>query len=1140
MSNGSEMRASLVVTADAESVVMEGRRATDAWREFRREMGAPVNRPNAPTAVDPSVAMRQEAALQTARANRALVQENEALDRSFRQTASSGGLVETALDQISRSAEDSAQVFSAALDRDEQSMRDLAASLDPAMRAMEEFEAAQLRIAFAVASGVTEQAEAARMLEQLTQRYDAFIASQRRNPDAGSARASAGVFEAGFADRARSDESARIFREFEADLAREAAQSFRALEASINPVIRAERELAAAQAVVNRAVQQGQATNTQAARTMAELENRYEAVVRAQSPAAASAAALERALEEEERAVRQLMLALDPAARAQLEFEQAQERVTRAVRAGLITQEEATRTMGLLEARQRQVGAGGFAMGAGIQNASYQITDFVVQVQAGQAASLALAQQLPQLLGGFGAVGAVAGLVVALGVPLVKFLLDAGDAADGLDDRLKRLDTSLGGVSENLKILRDQDHTATFGNMSSAVRSLAQEMLQLERASELKALRETLDGLMADSFAPSFLERVTALRVQSEVYGAEDFSAAYFSGQRYDAMTLGRGPSYEDFESRRGEIDALAKAGQVKAVIDEIDRLIMDFAVEGPLTDLDEKFTSMLASMGKLAIKTAEVEAQLNLSAQAAQIWSNISENAAGIWDQGVERAKALNAEGEERLRIASNELALAQVIARHGDESVQAEVERDRIARENYEIELARAEIYGLHRDRLLEIFDRHNSVTDATARWADTMAGVRGEIEGIIAAITSIGGGLIDRAAKSAELQALQGGATIADAAARGAEVRRQAQFDQRSAALGGGMFGRAVAGVESWWSAGGDAQDAALAEARADARRREGAARRGGGGGGGSSGLSAISSIKDEIARLKPSYEADIAAAEAWRDKALAALKTGKEGYAEYAADVEAIFQERVAAAYEADLRRRDDWVAGVERATLQLAEDMTSWADFAEDVITRFAQGGEDAFAKFATSGKASIGDLVDFVADAFARLSYQQMIMPGLTTGLNAIIGSIAPGLAPAIGSSLSTNHTGSPGVMRSYAIAGYGDTMRPDERLTMTKRGEEIMTSRALENAGALISSLSALASKSAQPVQVSAPPVQIITNTRVPLEVEEREASSPQGGRQQQFVLSEAVASGLRTRGGAARQTLDRDFNVRQAGIKR
>ena len=53
-----------------------------------------------------------------------------------------------------------------------------------------------------------------------------------------------------------------------------------------------------------------------------------------------------------------------------------------------------------------------------VQNAAFQVGDFAVQVAAGTDASRALAQQLPQLLGGFGVVGAVAGALVAIIIPL--------------------------------------------------------------------------------------------------------------------------------------------------------------------------------------------------------------------------------------------------------------------------------------------------------------------------------------------------------------------------------------------------------------------------------------------------------------------------------------------------------------------------------------------------------------------------------------------------------------------------------------------------------------------------------------------------------------------------------------------------
>lgn len=71
------------------------------------------------------------------------------------------------------------------------------------------------------------------------------------------------------------------------------------------------------------------------------------------------------------------------------------------------------------------------AFGRGVQNAAFQVGDFAVQVGGGVDASRALAQQLPQLLGGFGMLGAVAGAAVAIFIPLRTAM--QGLAEDGQD-----------------------------------------------------------------------------------------------------------------------------------------------------------------------------------------------------------------------------------------------------------------------------------------------------------------------------------------------------------------------------------------------------------------------------------------------------------------------------------------------------------------------------------------------------------------------------------------------------------------------------------------------------------------------------------------------------------------------------------
>lgn len=89
------------------------------------------------------------------------------------------------------------------------------------------------------------------------------------------------------------------------------------------------------------------------------------------------------------------------------------------------------------------------ALGAAVQNTAFQVGDFAVQVAAGTDASRALAQQLPQLLGGFGVAGAVLGAVAAIAAPLAANFLFAAE-------EIKKIDAvSLDQVRSRLSELKD-------------------------------------------------------------------------------------------------------------------------------------------------------------------------------------------------------------------------------------------------------------------------------------------------------------------------------------------------------------------------------------------------------------------------------------------------------------------------------------------------------------------------------------------------------------------------------------------------------------------------------------------------------------------------------------------------------------
>ena len=92
---------------------------------------------------------------------------------------------------------------------------------------------------------------------------------------------------------------------------------------------------------------------------------------------------------------------------------------------------------------------GGKSMGAWkgkMQQAGYQVQDFIVQVQGGQSAIVAFSEQGSQLAGAFGPAGAVVGAIIALGSVIVGTLISSmGNAADVMKT-LEAATTSLNQV----------------------------------------------------------------------------------------------------------------------------------------------------------------------------------------------------------------------------------------------------------------------------------------------------------------------------------------------------------------------------------------------------------------------------------------------------------------------------------------------------------------------------------------------------------------------------------------------------------------------------------------------------------------------------------------------------------------------
>lgn len=147
---------------------------------------------------------------------------------------------------------------------------------------------------------------------------------------------------------------------------------------------------------------------------------------------------------------------------------------------------------------QTRRGLGGYQ--GQVQNAAFQIGDFAVQVGAGTAASTALAQQLPQLLGGFGILGAVMGAVVAVAIPLGRAFLSSADGAKTLTEANSELEASLGRLQDANEVYSTEGLQGVidrYGELNAEILLLIERQQQFAMAEALvaaKAAASTLTG----------------------------------------------------------------------------------------------------------------------------------------------------------------------------------------------------------------------------------------------------------------------------------------------------------------------------------------------------------------------------------------------------------------------------------------------------------------------------------------------------------------------------------------------------------------------------------------------------------------------------------------------------------------------
>lgn len=173
------------------------------------------------------------------------------------------------------------------------------------------------------------------------------------------------------------------------------------------------------------------------------------------------------------------------------------------------------------EARLRELGrSSGFA-GTGlqtlrgqVQNVSFQLTDYIVSVQGGTKASVALTQQLPQLLGGFGALGAALGLVSVVAIAAWKAFSDGADDLKNSKTSLDNVTTSLNDVTTRFEKLNLDNIITAFNDADAAARkALISSLNYFEQLAQLSVIgiKQELKKLgSADAVDVSVWDKVTS------------------------------------------------------------------------------------------------------------------------------------------------------------------------------------------------------------------------------------------------------------------------------------------------------------------------------------------------------------------------------------------------------------------------------------------------------------------------------------------------------------------------------------------------------------------------------------------------------------------------------------------------------
>ncbi|RYA56129.1 tail protein (tape measure) [Enterobacter cloacae complex sp. GF14B] len=351
------------------------------------------------------------------------------------------------------------------------------------------------------------------------------------------------------------------------------------------------------------------------------------------------------------------------------------------LRAGSKATDEEKKKIGELTGRLFDMkGAADTSMGSNkgwkssMQQAGYQVQDFIVQVQGGQSALVAFAQQGSQLAGAFGPGGAVFGAIIALGSVLAGVLitsLNGGkNAMDALKDAAEAMDKVINVSINGVAALSDKYAYLAKTNAEVATLMRNQALLEYNEAINKipKAISDASSSLLSfgdkalSAFSggyasvDGFNDRLATLEITTDNY-AEAVKQAYGAGQAFQATANSIGNTVGAVADKFGITEQ--KAFELSKQLSDIAKNPSPEALQRLATELqntqsstEKGQTALTAFVGKLVELSREAVIAKGNVAALKQETDNLTSGQKNLIKQSERNLALSKLQGEARARL--------------------------------------------------------------------------------------------------------------------------------------------------------------------------------------------------------------------------------------------------------------------------------------------------------------------------------------------------------------------------------------------------------------------------------------------------------------------------------------------------------